>query len=139
MLNICSNITEEIKTTYDCAKVCFNTPSAPIADYIVSGFNLISTSIFYSDEKLYKWQIYDGNILLYDSGWGEGSDLMPDFYNGSVFSNIYLGINNSDIVSLLYLMGFYIKQRTLSIAHLAMGENGKVSEKTIKYFFNETN
>ena len=107
-------------------------------DYIISEFNLISTSIFYADEKFYKWQVYDGEFLLYDSGWGGEGELIGDFSNGSTFDNIYLGMNNIDIINLLYSMGFYIKKRTLSIAHSVMDENNKISKKTIKYFLNET-
>lgn len=139
MINICSNFTEAIKTTYNCAKICTNIPSAPISDYLISNFYLISSSIFYTDEKYYKWQVYDGPFLLYDTGWGEEGELISDFSNGSTFDDIYLGMNNIDIINLLYSNGFYIKKRTLSISHLAMDENNKISNKTTKYFFNETN
>ena len=138
MINICSDFIEDIKTTYNCARICTNVPTAPISDYIISEFNLISTSIFYADEKFYKWQVYDGEFLLYDSGWGGEGELIGDFSNGSTFDNIYLGMNNIDIINLLYSMRFYIKKRTLSIAHSVMDENNKISKKTIKYFLNET-
>ena len=138
MSNICNDILITVKTTYDCVRICSETPSAPTANYDISEYNLISTSEFNTNTGYYKWLIYDGNYLLYDSGWGEKDMLILDFSNGSTFDNIYLGINNIDIITLLYSLGFYIKNRTLSISHLVMDENNKKSEKITKYFFNET-
>lgn len=138
-MDICSNLIEDLKTIYTCAKVCTNIPAAPIADYLISSFNLTSTSIFYGEGELYKWQFFDGNFLLYDTGWGEKNDLITDFSNGSTFNDIYLGMNNNDIITLLHSMGFFIKKRTISVAHQVMDGNNKKSEIKIKYYFNEPN
>lgn len=137
--NICSNEILNIQTIYSCARICTNVPSAPTADYEFSNFYLNSTSSFNTSEKYYKWQAYDGNYLLYDTGWGEEGDLILDFSNGSTFDNIYLGISNIDIVNLLLAMNLYIYKRTIKIVHQVMDGNNKTSEKIIKYYFNETN
>jgi len=129
-----------------CAKICDKPNEKPVASFRFDNFFLVDTSTFYDDgnvsSRRINWKVYVGvgQYLIYDFGWGYYNDLIPDLANGSTYSILDVGVNNSDIIGLLESLPstFITKNVTFKLVMYVEDNTGVQSEASENtYTFNK--
>lgn len=95
-----------ITTEILCAKVCKVTPNnPPEALFSYADFTLFDGSEYYDDGnevlRMVNWQVYYGDVLIYNFGYGKYYEPILELNNSSIYSQLVLGENNYDIIQFL--------------------------------------
>lgn len=103
MINCLPQTSSEYVIT--CARVCSKLNQAPIADMQFDEYLLIDVSTYFDNgvdtNRQVRWEIYVGEYLIYDFGYGFYNDAIPELGNGSMYSILNLGLENEDIINFL--------------------------------------
>ena len=127
-----------------CARVCEKFNTAPIAEMFFDTFLLIDVSTYYDNgddtNRLIKWEIYVGEYLVYDFGYGLYNDPISELANGSIYSVLNLGDENDDIISFLESLPSTIINSDVTLeVKLTVKDNSGVESENIAatYKFNK--
>lgn len=101
----CNN-PQTVTQTIICAKACtvkFN--EEPVAKFFYEDFILSDDSQYFDKgsvaQRQVRWQIYTGDYLVYDFGFGNYFEEIPELTNGSVYSVLSLGLQNQDMLDFI--------------------------------------
>lgn len=93
-----------VKERIICSEICavkFN--DNPVAKFSFDNFVISDDSEYFdgvsASDRQVKWAIYSGGDLVYNFGFGDYFDSVPELSNGSIYSQLILGDGNTDILA----------------------------------------